>query len=276
MRNTGDGIICDASFLLESSALGARTDQALKLTVDGKTVELKPDQAGLSLDSAATVSAAAGSDYNPVSVIGSLFGGERVVEPVMPVDREKLAAALERAAGGAAASGDGTIRFEPGKAVAVYGKTGKGIDVDKSTEAVSEAYRAQVETGASGPVQVPTTTRQPTVSNAEVDRKMKQFAEPAMSGLITIKAGSASIPFGPDKSLPKILGMKAVDGKLVETYDLKALKALYGNTFDGVLITRGTGKKTPVTPQDVAQAMGRALLGKTPAERVAEIDTNPT
>ncbi|MFE1953471.1 hypothetical protein ACFW9D_23730 [Streptomyces sp. NPDC059524] len=271
----GGGTRDEAAAKLET-ALGARTDQALKLSVDGKTVELKPDQAGLSLDSAATVSAAAGSDYNPVSVIGSLFGGERVVDPVMPVDNEKLAAALERAAGGAAASGDGTIRFEPGKAVAVYGKTGKGIDVDKSTAAVSEAYRAQVETGASGPVQVPTTTRQPTVPNAEVDRKMKQFAEPAMSGLITIKAGSASIPFGPDKSLPKILGMKAVDGKLVETYDLKALKELYGNTFDGVLITRGTGKKTPVTPQDVAQAMGRALLGKTAAERVVEIDTNPT
>ncbi|MEV5611996.1 hypothetical protein [Streptomyces sp. NPDC052225] len=271
----GGGTRDEAAAKLDD-ALHKRTEQALKLQVDGETVALKPDQAGLSLDSAATVSAAAGSDYNPVSVIGSLFGNERVVEPVMPVDEEKLAAALERAAGGAAASGDGTIKFVPGKAVPVYGKTGKGIDVDKSTAAVAEAYRAQVETGATTPVRVATTTREPTVSNAEVDRKMKQFAEPAMSGLITIKAGpTASIQFGPDKSLPKILGMKAVDGKLVETYDLQALKALYGNTFDGVLITRGTGKKTPVQPTDVAQAMAKALLGKTPAERVATIETNP-
>ncbi|MZD06043.1 hypothetical protein GTW43_13225 [Streptomyces sp. SID5785] len=270
----GGGTRDEAATKLDT-ALGQRTDKPVELSVGGRTVQLKPDQAGLSLDSAATVSAAAGSDYNPVSVIGSLFGGERVVDPVMPVDQEKLAAALERAAGGAT-SGEGTIRFEPGKAVAVYGKEGKGIDVARSTGAVSEAYRTQVETGASAPVQVPTTSRKPTVSDAEVDRKMKQFAEPAMSGLVTIKAGGASIPFGPDKSLPKILGMKAVDGKLVETYDLDALKSLYGNTFDGVLITRGTGKKTPVTPQDVAQAMGRALLGKTPAERVVEIDTNPS
>ncbi|NEB79245.1 hypothetical protein G3I40_29105, partial [Streptomyces sp. SID14478] len=256
--------------------LGKRTKQALKLQVDGKTVALKPDQAGLSLDSAATVSAAAGSDYNPVSVIGSLFGNERVVEPVMPVDEEKLHAALQQAAGGAAASGDGTIRFVPGKAVAVYGKSGKGIDVDKSTDAVEQAYQTQVETGAATPVRMATAEQQPTIPDAEVDRKMQQFAEPAMSGLVTIKAGSASIQFGPDKSLPKILGMKAIDGKLVETYDRDALKQLYGTTFDGVLITRGNGKKTPVQPTDVAQAMGKALLGKTPAERTATIETNPS
>ncbi|MET9496433.1 hypothetical protein [Streptomyces sp. NPDC006552] len=269
----GGGTRDEAAAKLDE-ALGKRTGQALKLQVDGESVDLKPDQAGLSLDSAATVSAAAGSDYNPVSVIGSLFGNQRVVDPVMPVDEEKLHAALAQAAGGAAASGDGTIKFVPGKAVAVYGKAGKGIDVDKSTTAVEQAYQAQVETGASTPVRVATTTRQPTVSDAEVDRKMQQFAEPAMSGLVTIKAGAASIQFGPDKSLPKILGMKAIDGKLVETYDRAALKSLYGNVFDGVLITRGNGEKTPVQPTDVASAMGKALLGKTPAERTATIPTD--
>ncbi|MEU6840783.1 hypothetical protein ABZ930_02770 [Streptomyces sp. NPDC046716] len=269
----GGGTRDEAAAKLEST-LGKRTDDALKLEVDGKTVELKPDQSGLSLDSAATVSAAAGSDYNPVSVIGSLFGNQRVVQPVMPVDEEKLHAALQDAAGGGATSGDGTIKFVPGKAVAVYGKAGKGIDVDQSAGAVAEAYRAHVETGKDAPVSVATSTQQPTVSNAEVDRKMKQFAEPAMSANVTITAGGKQIDFGPAISLPKVLGMKAVDGKLVETYNLPALKKLYGNTFDGVLITRGTGKKTAVQPTDVAQAMGRALLGKTKAERTVDIPTN--
>ncbi|MFJ4710821.1 hypothetical protein [Streptomyces sp. NPDC088785] len=269
----GGGTRDEAATKLEST-LGKRTGDPLKLEVDGRTVELRPDQSGLSLDSAATVSAAAGSDYNPVSVIGSLFGNRRVVQPVMPVDEEKLHAALQNAAGGAAASGDGTIRFVPGKAVAVYGKAGKGIDVDRSAEAVAEAYRAHVETGKDAPVRVATSAQQPTVPNAEVDRKMKQFAEPAMSANVTITAGGKQIQFGPAISLPKVLGMKAVDGKLVETYDLPELKKLYGNTFDGVLITRGTGKKTPVQPTDVAQAMGKALLGGTQAERTVDIPTN--
>jgi hypothetical protein len=256
-------------------AFGARMNKALQLSVDGTTVSLKPDQAGLQFNAQDTVRAAAGSDYNPVSVIGSLFGQQRVVEPAMPVDEEKLQAALERTAAGSGSVSDGTIKFESGKAVAVYGKAGKGIDVAASTQAVEDAYRAQVETGTTTPVKVATTTRQPTVSNAEVDREMKEFAEPAMSDRVTIQTDAVhSIPFG-SLSLPKILGFKAVNGKLVETYDLKALKAAYGATFDGVQIQTASGKRA-VTPQDVVTALGKALRGKTKAQRIGVIDIKPS
>ncbi len=104
---------------------------------------------------------------------------------------------------------------------------------------------------------------------------MKEFAEPAMSALATVQTDAAhSINFGP-VSLPNILGVKAVDGKLVDTYDLDALKEAYGTTFDGVLITRGTGKKTAVTPEDVVSALRQALRGKSTGDRTAVIDTTP-
>ncbi|QUC56461.1 hypothetical protein IOD14_06460 [Streptomyces sp. A2-16] len=270
----GGGTRDDAVKKLDDAFQG-RVNQALKLSVGGDTVSLKPDQAGLQLDEQATVAAAAKSDYNPVSVIGSLFGNHRVVDPVMPVDEEKLQAALEDASGGAGSATDGTIKFVNGKAVAVYGKAGKGIDVARSTTAVEEAYRTQVETGTAGSVTLPTTTKQPSVSNAEVDRMMKEFAEPAMSERVTIKTDAAhSIDFG-SVSLPKILGFKAVGGKLVETYNLEALKEAYGATFVGVKIDGASGKRD-VLPQDVASALGKALRGKTPADRVVVIDTNPS
>ncbi|MFZ4135483.1 hypothetical protein [Streptomyces koyangensis] len=256
------------------AAFGERTALPLALDVDGKQAELKPAQAGLSLDSEATARAAAASDYNPVTVIGSLFGQEREVEPSMPVDQEKLADALDRLAGTAGSAVEGSISFDSGKPVPVYGKAGKTLDVKGSVNAVEQAYRTQVATGKAGPVAVPMATREPTVSKAEVDRMMKEFAVPAMSGIVTVKAGNASIPFGPERSLPQILSVQAIDGKLVEKYDQAALKKLYGNTFDGVLITRGTGDKTPVTPEDVIGAMRQALLGTTPAERVGVIETD--
>ncbi|POX45321.1 hypothetical protein C3489_34580, partial [Streptomyces sp. Ru71] len=256
-------------------ALGARVNQPLKLSVDGSTVTLKPDQAGLHFDEDATVGAAAKSDYNPVSVIGSLFGQQRQVDPVMPVDEEKLQAALENAAGGSGSMTDGTIRFESGKAVAVYGKPGKGIDVAASKQAVEQAYRTQVETGAVTPVRVATTNRQPTVSNTEVDRMMKEFAEPAMSAKVTVQTDAAhKVSFSPQKSIWKFLRVKAVDGKLVDSYDEAALKELYGKTFDGVLIARANGQKTPVTVQDVYGALRLAL--KSTSNRVAVIETNPS
>lgn len=271
----GGGTRDDAVQKLDS-ALGGRTDKPLQLSVDGKTVSLKPDQAGLQLDSKATVAAAAQSDYNPVSVIGSLFGQGRVVEPVMPVDEEKLQAALERAAGGTGSMVEGSINFESGKAVPVYGKTGTGIDAAGSTAAIEQAYRTQVETGTGTPVKVPTTTRKPTISNAEVDRMMKAFAEPAMSANVMVRADAThAVAFSPQKSLWKFITVKPVDGKLVETYDKTALQNLYGHAFDGILISRGNGKKLPVTVDDVISALRPALLGKTSAERVGTIGTNP-
>ncbi|MBA8974571.1 hypothetical protein BJ962_001062 [Streptomyces aureorectus] len=257
------------------AALGDRLDKPLKLSVDGRTVELQPDNAGLQLDTDATVAAAATSDYNPVSVIGSLIGNHRVVDPVMPVDEEKLHAALEGAAGGSGSVTEGSIRFESGKAVPVYPKGGEGIDIARATDVVTEAYRTQVETGASATVNVPTAQQQPKVTKAEVDRMMKEFAEPAMSDIVTVQTDAAhSIQMSPEKSLWKFLRVDAVNGKLVDKPDLNALKELYGQTFDGVLITRGNGKKTPVTPQDVYVALRQALTSTT--ERVAVIETDPS
>ncbi|MFK4692017.1 hypothetical protein [Streptomyces pristinaespiralis] len=258
------------------ATLGERAKAPLQLSVGGKKAELHPDKAGLSLDSQATVRAAAGSDYNPVSVIGSLFGGERVAEPVIVVDEEKLSVALADLAGTAGSSSDGTIRFEPNKAVAVPGKPGETLDVGRSMISVKDAYRAQVQTGQPDLVELPVATRQPTITQAELDRAMKEFAEPAMSGLITIKAGGKSIQFGPAKSLPKILSMKPIDGRLVEVYDKKAIEQLLEGVFDGIMITKGDGKKHEVSADDVAQAMGPALRGKTPVERTAVIELDPS
>ncbi|WP_225838882.1 hypothetical protein [Streptomyces sp. NK08204] len=271
----GGGTRDDAVKKLDDT-FGSRVNKPLKLSLGGKTVLLAPDKAGLQFDYQATVSEAAKSDYNPVSVIGSLFGQKREIEPVMPVDTEKLQAALQQTGGGSGSVTEGGIRFVSGKAVAVYGKAGKAIDAGQSTQAVVQAYRSMVETGTAEPVTVPTTTKQPTVSNAEVDREMKEFAGPAMSGSVKVQTDAVhAVLLSPQNSLWKFLRVAATpDGKLTDKPDLNALKELYGQTFDGVLITRGNGSKTPVTPQDVYVALRQALISKT--NRVAVIPTNPS
>ncbi|MFJ6849752.1 hypothetical protein ACIQM3_04310 [Streptomyces sp. NPDC091271] len=267
----GGGTKEEAVTKLEA-ALGKRAQAPLQLSVDGKEEKLAPDKAGLTLDSQETVRGAAGSDYNPVSVIGSLFGGARPADPVIPVDEEKLGVALTDLAGVSGSANDGTIKFEPNKAVAVPGKSGKSLDVNRSMISVRDAYRAQVQTGEPAVVELPVAATEPTITQAELDRAMKDFAEPAMSGLVTIKAGPKQIDFGPARSLPQILSMKPVDGKLVPVYDREAIDTLLDGVFDGIMITKGDGKKHQVSSTDVAQAMQGALLGKTPAERTVAID----
>ncbi|CAM5733422.1 Peptidoglycan binding domain-containing protein OS=Streptomyces fumanus OX=67302 GN=GCM10018772_49210 PE=4 SV=1 [Streptomyces fumanus] len=97
---------------------------------------------------------------------------------------------------------------------------------------------------------LPTTARQPEVTKAEVDRMMKEFAEPAMSAPVTVQTDAAhTILMSPQKSLWKFLRVTAVGGKLVDKPDLDALEELYGQTFDGVTIARANGKKTPSPPR---------------------------
>ncbi|KAK1181900.1 peptidoglycan binding domain-containing protein [Streptomyces sp. NBS 14/10] len=257
------------------TALEGRTTAPLKVSVDGQQKQIKPSVAGLTLDTEATVRGVAGRDYNPITVIGSLFGGTHEADPVVTVDEEKLKDALERLAGTSGTAREGTIEFKPGKAVAVYGKAGKGLDVDKAVAAVDEAFRQRAATGENKVITLPVVTKQPQISNAEVDRKMRTFAQPAMSDFVKVQTDPAhSLPLSPQNSLWKILSVRVVDGKLVEHYDLKALKELYGGLFDGVLIQRGNGSKQPVAPTDVAVALGQALKGKTPAERIGIIETN--
>ncbi|MGW6985250.1 peptidoglycan binding domain-containing protein, partial [Streptomyces sp. NPDC054932] len=257
------------------TAFGTRAAAPIQLSVSGKTVELKPEKAGLSLDAQTTVRNAAGSDYNPITVIGSLLGNGRVADPVMPIDEEKLQVALQELAGTAGSVTEATIKFDTGKAVAVPGAPGTTLDVDASVPLVAKAYKDQVATGKAAVAELPTATKTPAIGQAELDRAMKEFAEPAMSANAIVKVGGKTIAFG-SKSLPKILSMQPVDGRLTEKYDLEALKATYGNTFDGILITRGTGDKTAVTPQDIAGALNKALRGRTTAERTVVVDTNPS
>ncbi|WP_425471249.1 hypothetical protein, partial [Streptomyces roseicoloratus] len=267
----GGGTKEEAVSKLES-ALGKRAGSPLQLDIGGRKAELAPDKAGLALDAQATVRAAAGSDYNPVSVIASLFGGERVAQPVFPVDEEKLGVALTDLAGTSGSVTEGTILFAPNKVTAVEGKPGKGLDVQRSMIAVRDAYRTQVETGKPNTVELPVVTRQPTITKDELDRAMEEFAQPAMSDKITIKAGAKQIDFGPARSLPKILSMKAIDGRLVEVYDKKAINDLLDGVFDGIMITKADGTKHQVNADDVAFVMRDALRGKTKAERTKTID----
>lgn len=271
----GGGTYDQAVGKLEGT-LGKRSVLPLQLSVGGKKIPLVPDKAGLSLDAQTTVRNAAGSDYNPMSVIGSLFGGERVAQPEIVIDEEKLRSALGDLAGDSGSAVESRIMFEPGEVVVVPGKAGQGLDADRSLNLIKDAYRAQIESGRTNVVELPVAERQPSVTAAELARAKREFADVAMSGLITIKAGGREIDFGPNRSLPRILSMKPVDGRLVEVYDKEAITELVGSTFQGVLITKGDGKQHQLTADDIAYAMGPALRGKTPEERTAVIDLDPS
>jgi hypothetical protein len=247
-------------------AIGDRGTAPLTLTVNGKQRTLKPSIAGLSIDTDATVRKVAHSDYNPVSVIGSLFGETRATDPVIVVDQDKLKAALRTVAGTSSAGSDGMVRFSGGKAVAVPGKPSQSVDVDAAATQVSAAYRLRAQTDRNTPIDVKVDTVQPKVTQAELDKAVNGFGKTAMMGPVYVFAGGRSVEF--DSTLSQFLTMQPTpEGQLAPHIDLKVLKSLYGGAFDGVLLERGDGSKTAVTPQDVATELMKGLRATSSAGR---------
>lgn len=275
----GGGTSQEAVNRLEA-ALGEPANADLTLVLDGVEVPLKPSVAGLTIDTEATVREAGSTDYNPVAVIGSLFGSGREVAPVFAVDEEKLTAALrDLAAEHGGEPVDGSISFENGVPTPHYGSPGVTVDVDSAAPAVEAAFRLRAETGVDEPIEVATATQEPAIGKAEVDRAMEEFAIPAMSGLVTVQAGGPggpAVPLSPENSLRQFVSMEAVDGELVDQYDLQVLESLYGSTFAGVEIVRADGTTSPVTPQDVVAALRPALLETDPEKRIGVIDLDPS
>jgi hypothetical protein len=251
------------------SRLGPREQAALTVRIGKKSTPLKPSAAGLGVDNQATVRRAARHSYNPVTVIGSLFSSERAADAVLLTDQDKVKAQLTKLAGQVSGGGsDGMVRFENGRAVAVPGKPRRTVDATGSVDDVIAAYRRQLTTGRPQTVTLATETTPSKVTAAKLKTAVDGFGKTAMSGLVTVRAGAAVIQFSPQISIPKFLSMRPDDeGNLTPYFDQAELKKLYGHVFDGVLLERGNGTKTAVTPADVASAMLPALRTTDPAKK---------
>lgn len=258
---------------LEAAVQKARTEP-LKLTVDGKEQTLVPAKAGLNIDVQATVRDASGRDYNPVSVISSLFGGTRTAKPAMITDDEKLDNALKAVAGPAGAAKDGGITFENGKAVPHYGQPYKAVDVKASKSKIEQAYLDRATTGKNTPVVLAAVEQRPKADKAAVDRAMKEVAEPAVSGWVYLSAGGVEVPFS-QRSIGELLSFTvAQDGSLQPVIDLAKLEEKYGHAFDNVSIDGGSGK-VKMAPKHAAAALQQALrkpAPPAPQKRVAKVE----
>lgn len=256
------------------AALESRMTDPLTLVVNGKEHQIQPDILGLTIDTDETVREASGRDYNPVSVIGSLFGGTRVVDAHVKVDEEKLRSAVGDLSRKAVPGGakDGMVVFTGGTPKVVPGEPHKAVNVGKAADLIEDAYRSRAATGQAAPVTLPVGTRQPKFSEKELQAAADGFGKAAMSGWVWVRAGDVEVPFS-EQTIGGFLTMKPGGDTLQPTIDLDKLAATYGTSFDGVVIEGGAGT-VPVQPKHVAAAMIDALrepAPQLPEKRVAEV-----
>ena len=267
--------------------LGPAFAAPVALKIGDRIEKADPGALGLSFDTAATADHAASAGSDPVTAIGRLFasdGGD--VEPVIRMDERKSRAESDRIAVATKRQvRDGAIAFEQGRAKAVAPVTGVALITDKAPDTIRDGYLRTTK----APVVMPVRQTQPRIGPHETERAMKEFAQPAMSGPVTLTLAEKRISIAPS-ALGRHLTMKPDSrNRLVPALDSKGLLAdsavsrpvrdASQGPRDAVLRLDGDGRvvvaqESGVGRQVTAKALGEAvvpLLTGSGAARTGEI-----
>ncbi|MFB9313254.1 VanW family protein [Nocardioides plantarum] len=213
------------------SDLPAALSSPIRVTVDGssdgRSVEVDPAEAGLEIDYPASVAAAGEQrSWSPGALWEHYTGGDDV-DPVVTVDDAALEAALADLGDGLGTEPvDGRVRFSAGRVAVTDPEPGRGIDPAGAREALVASYLD------GKPARLAVATLAPDIDDADVAEAVDTFADPAMSGSVELRIGSASVKLSP-RQYSRALSMKAEDGKLVPVVDADRLVPLVERATSG-------------------------------------------
>ncbi|MFI9209403.1 VanW family protein [Streptomyces sp. NPDC053253] len=193
----------------------------IPVQVGERAATVSPAAAGLTVDVEKTADLAADPSRDPVTVISRLFStGEREIQPVFAYDEAKAKAAVaELAKKNDRKVREGSVAFREGEAVATRAVTGQKLDTGRAAENLRAAYPAA---SGAAPVTLPVTLTQPKLTDSEVTRFLDAYAKPAVSGPVTLTAGSERLRISP-ATLGDHLTVKAENGRLSGSLDSEAL-----------------------------------------------------
>jgi len=201
--------------------LAGRVERPVTVTAGGRSAEIKPAAAGVTVDYAATVAeAGAARSWDPRALWDHYTGGGKV-DPVVEVDEAKFAkakATLDRELGTPAKDGAVTLGKDGVKTSAAV--VGAELDADALRQGMVSAV-----SGTSRTLDLTLGDVQPAIDDADVQQAVDTFANPAMSGPVTLMFGKSPVVLRPTEFGPAIK-LTPKDGTLQPTLDAKALDAL--------------------------------------------------
>ncbi|GAA1628987.1 VanW family protein [Kribbella alba] len=203
-----------------------RLSLPIKLKAGDSTYQVKPADAGLSLDVDATIAAAgAGRSLNPARMWQVMTGGDAVA-PVITRDEEKLKAAVDQLAKQVnRPATEGTITFEKAKAVQHAPAEGLQLDNGKAADTVVSGYPSD-----GNPRDLAVAVTKPQAGTDAIDKAMTEYAEPAMSGPVRLTVGDKGVDLQPAELAPA-LKLVAKDGTFTPSLDAAKLEPLFKTRF---------------------------------------------
>lgn len=201
------------------AGLAERVSAPIEATIGGSPVSVDPSAAGISVDYDASVAAAGGeSSWDPVRLWNYFTGGEDL-EAEVTVDETAFAqtlATLDEEYG--AAPREGVLGFDGGSITTVKPRVGRALDPDSTRDALVAAYLSE---DAETP-DLELVRTQPQIDEADIAQARETFANPAVSGSVSLTFDRATIKLYP-KDFTPALSLVPVDGELVPTLDAAKL-----------------------------------------------------
>jgi vancomycin resistance protein YoaR len=268
----------DASRLLQER-LSPRLRAPFTVSIGGVTQQITPEQAGIAVDYSGTVArTGSGRTLDPGRLWDYFDGGEDV-DPVLRVDGTRMTGLLEdlSEATGTRAR-DGAISFASGHAEIVEPRLGAVVDTSRADDLIVEAWARGEEQ-----VVLPLSVSEPRIDSADLRAAIKDFANPALSGPVTLEFARSRATLSPHDYAP-LLRTRVQDGRLVPDVRSAELAGLVGLTSRDaapadatVAMSGGSPQVVPARPgatygpDDVSRAFLDAVVQAGDA-RTVEVD----
>jgi vancomycin resistance protein YoaR len=263
------------------AGLAERVSGPIEATIDGKAVSVDPSAAGIAVDYDASVAEASGDNgWDPVRLWNYFTGGEDF-EAEVTVDETAFAQTLASLDGQyGAAPREGVLGFDAGSITTVKPRVGQALDPETTREALVAAYLAE---DAEAP-ELDLVQAQPDIDESDLAEARETFANPAVSGSVTLSFDKTTIKLYP-KDFTPALSLAPVEGELVPQLDAaKLAEVVSANVVaDGapvdatVALVGGRPKVIPAKPgvtydQQQIDAGFLALVAAPEGERTLTVD----
>ncbi|OYN96736.1 hypothetical protein CGZ95_15700 [Enemella evansiae] len=186
------GLTADEAVSKLQTEYAAQADKPFVINAEGRRLELKPSDAGMSVDYPQTVDqAGAGKSLAPTHIWRVLTGGG-AIEPVTRVDQNKLTGAVGQLAGQVNKEPkDATVAFAGAELKRTPGEDAIELRQTELTNTLKSAYLNQTD------VEAKIKRTPPTITDAKVEEVVNSYAGPAVSGPIKVDTGKGVVEVTP-------------------------------------------------------------------------------
>ena len=231
--------------------LAERRNNPIAVTIDGRSQSVDPREAGLGVDARASVAEAGGGRSWALPRLWDYYTGGDDLDPVVTVDQARMDALVDRlSAETGTPPRDGAIDFRGSQIRVTQPRTGEQLDGEEVRAALEAAYLRE---DAVAELSLHRST--PDIDEADLDEALTGFANPSMSGPVTLAFDRAEVRLQPAE-FADVLGLEAEGGRLVPDLDEAKLTRLVAGVISDngapvdatVALVGGRPKVIPARP----------------------------